>query len=69
MKSVELQRALTAIVVVVAAIVVVRFEMSSRTDLARSEEVRYLSKPAWAAICILSIPLGGILYPYFGRTR
>jgi hypothetical protein len=58
-----------AIVVVAAAIVVVRFEVFCLTDLARSEEVRYLSKRAWAAICILSIPLGGIPYLYFGRTR
>lgn len=35
-------------------------------DVARSE-VRHLPKWAWAAICILSVPLGGIIYLLVGR--
>ena len=37
-------------------------------DLSRSE-VRYLPKWAWALICVLSVPLGGILYLALGRTH
>lgn len=37
-------------------------------DLSRSE-VRYLPKWAWAVVCIVSIPLGGIIYLLVGRQR
>jgi len=37
-------------------------------DLSRSE-VRYLPKWAWAVICVISIPLGGIVYLIVGRER
>ncbi|MEV0272569.1 PLDc N-terminal domain-containing protein [Hamadaea sp. NPDC050747] len=36
-------------------------------DLARNE-VRYLPKWAWAAICVISIPIGGIVYLLVGRS-
>jgi uncharacterized integral membrane protein len=35
-------------------------------DLSRNE-VRYLPKWAWALICLLSVPLGGIIYLLVGR--
>lgn len=35
-------------------------------DLTRSE-VRHLPKWAWAIICVISVPLGGIIYLTFGR--
>lgn len=35
-------------------------------DISRSE-VRYLPKWAWAAICLLSVPIGGIVYLLVGR--
>lgn len=35
-------------------------------DLSRSE-VRHLPKWAWAIICVISVPLGGIAYLLFGR--
>jgi hypothetical protein len=54
---------------VVAIVIIVRFEMYVLRDLAQAEEVRSLTKPAWAAICILSLPFGGILYLMHGRTR
>ena len=37
------------------------------TDLARAAEVRYLPKWGWALACLLSIPLGGIMYLCIGR--
>jgi hypothetical protein len=36
-------------------------------DLARSE-VRYLPKWAWAVVCCVSVPLGGIVYLFVGRA-
>jgi hypothetical protein len=37
-------------------------------DLAHAR-VRYLPKAAWALICVLSIPVGGIVYLLLGRER
>jgi hypothetical protein len=37
-------------------------------DLYRLPAARYLPKPAWAVITLVSIPLGGILYLLLGRT-
>jgi hypothetical protein len=37
-------------------------------DLIR-HEVRYLPKWAWALICVLSIPIGGIVYLLVGREH
>jgi hypothetical protein len=39
------------------------------TDLARAAEVRYLPKWGWALACLLSVPLGGIMYLSIGRCR
>lgn len=36
-------------------------------DLARSE-VQYLPKWAWAIVCVISVPLGGIIYLTMGRS-
>ena len=35
-------------------------------DLAR-HDVRGLPKWAWALLCVVSVPLGGVLYLLFGR--
>jgi hypothetical protein len=37
-------------------------------DLARSP-VRYLPKWTWALICVLSVPLGGVIYLLVGRDH
>jgi hypothetical protein len=37
-------------------------------DIARSE-VNYLPKWAWAVICVVSIPLGGIIYLMVGKRH
>ena len=36
-------------------------------DISRSE-VRYLPKWLWGIICVISIPLGGIVYLLVGRS-
>jgi Phospholipase_D-nuclease N-terminal len=38
-------------------------------DLSGAAEVRHLPKWGWALVCLLWIPLGGITYLTFGRTR
>jgi hypothetical protein len=43
------------------------FEAFCPVDV-NAEEVRYLPRWAWAAICVISIPLGGIVHLIFGRT-
>ncbi|HET8523879.1 MAG TPA: PLDc N-terminal domain-containing protein [Thermomicrobiales bacterium] len=50
-------------------IVAVAFEIYCLVDLYRAEHVRYFPKWLWAVICLLSIPLGGIVYLIFGRER
>jgi hypothetical protein len=37
-------------------------------DLARGQ-VRYLPKWAWAVICLVSVPFGGIVYLLVGREH
>lgn len=44
----------------------VGFVVYCLVDLAR-HDVRYLPKWAWALICILSVPMGGIVYLLVGR--
>ena len=38
-------------------------------DVAKADEVRYLPRWVWAVICVISIPLGGIVYLVAGRRR
>ena len=47
----------------------VSFAAFCLADLARADEVRYLPKWGWAIACLLSIPLGGIMYLSAGRVR
>ena len=37
-------------------------------DLFRQPAVKYLPRWLWAAICIVSVPLGGIIYFAVGRA-
>jgi hypothetical protein len=36
-------------------------------DLAHADQVRYLPKWGWAVVCLISCPLGGLLYIILGR--
>ena len=52
--------------VVVAAAGFVAFCL---VDLARASEVRYLPKWGWLVACLISIPLGGVIYLSIGKVR
>lgn len=36
-------------------------------DLFRGASAKYLPRWAWAVICCISVPLGGVVYLVFGR--
>ena len=55
-----------AIGVLVAA---VAFAVFCLADLARSGQVRYLPKWAWALLICVAVPWGGLAYLIAGRTR
>jgi hypothetical protein len=38
-------------------------------DIVRAERVRHLPKWLWAIICVVSVPLGGVIYLVFGKER
>jgi hypothetical protein len=50
-------------------VLAVAFEVFCLLDLTRAQEVRYLPKWVWAIICLISIPIGGIVYLVLGRIR
>jgi Phospholipase_D-nuclease N-terminal len=48
------------------------FDAFCLVDIARAAQVRYLPKWAWALICLIQCPLGGIMYlsiGHIGRPR
>ena len=52
--------------VVPLVVVALGFVVYCLIDLSRSD-VRYLPKWAWALICVLSVPVGGVVYLLVGR--
>ena len=50
------------------AVLAVAFVGYCLVDLARTQ-VRYLPKWAWALVCVLSVPLGGIVYLLIGKEH
>jgi Phospholipase_D-nuclease N-terminal len=59
----------SAAALVPIAVLAIGFVVFCLVDVFRSEQVRYLPRWAWALICIVSIPLGGIVYLVVGRQR
>jgi len=45
------------------------FDVFCLADIARAVQVRYLPKWAWALICLIQTPGGGIMYLSIGRPR
>ena len=50
------------------AVLAVAFVGYCLFDVSRSE-VRYLPKWVWVVVCLLSVPLGGIVYLLVGREH
>ncbi|HEY5050350.1 MAG TPA: hypothetical protein VII50_05580 [Acidothermaceae bacterium] len=63
--------ALIAFLVVVAIVVVVRFEVFCLRELARADDhqLLYLTRRGWTVAILFSIPFGGMAYLLFGRPR
>jgi hypothetical protein len=59
----------TAVALVPVIVIGAGFVAFCLIDLFRARRVRYLPKWAWALICIVSVPLGGIVYLLVGRPR
>jgi hypothetical protein len=51
------------------AALAVAFTVYCLIDLARTKDVRYLSRAAWVIVICLGSVLGGAAYLGFGRTR
>lgn len=51
------------------AIACVAFEVFCLADVWQAGEVRYLPRWTWTVICLISIPLGGLVYLALGRVR
>lgn len=60
---------MTAVTLVPVIVIGAGFVVFCLVDLARARRVRYLPKWAWALICLVSVPLGGIVYLLAGRPR
>jgi len=56
-------------VIALGAVLVVAWDGFCLRDLIRAEPaaVRHLPKLAWAAVCLISCPWGGLLYVIAGR--
>jgi hypothetical protein len=50
------------------AALAIGFDAYCLLDIARAADVRYLRKWAWAVICLIQCPLGGIVYLSIGRV-
>ena len=50
------------------AVLALAFAVYCLFDLSRSE-VRYLPKWAWAVLCVVSIPVGGLVYLLVGKVH
>jgi hypothetical protein len=55
------------LVTIVVLVLAVSWDGLCLWDLAHADQVRYLPKWAWAVICLISCPLGGLLYIVIGR--
>jgi Phospholipase_D-nuclease N-terminal len=57
----------SALLVTLTMAMVIGFDGFCLADIARSARVRYLHKWAWALICLIQCPLGGIMYLSIGH--
>ena len=56
-------------IIILAAVIGIMFDVYCIVDCCKSEVTSYLPKWAWIIICLISMPLGGILYLLFGNAK
>jgi predicted ABC-type exoprotein transport system permease subunit len=49
-------------------VIFVGFAVYCVVDVLRAERTKHLPKWAWLVICLVSIPMGGVLYLLLGRV-
>lgn len=56
---------------IAAILVIARFEVFCIRDLlsADESELQLLPRSGWLVVIVLAIPLGGLAYLFYGRTR
>ena len=59
---------LAALVVLAGLAVLAGWEILCLRQVILAERVRFLPRWAWAVACLISIPLGGVLYLLIGRV-
>lgn len=59
------------LLVAVAIVMIVAFEVFCLRDLAKAQddELLLLNRPGWTVVIVLAIPVGGLGYLFFGRRR
>jgi hypothetical protein len=60
---------ISATPVLLLGVLLVVFVVYCWVDIIRAEKVKHLPKWKWAIICVISVPLGGIIYLVYGKTR
>ena len=55
------------IALIIGVAIVLTFEVCCLIDVTRAKEVRRLDRETWALICLVTLPLGGILYLSLGK--
>jgi branched-subunit amino acid transport protein AzlD len=65
------QYVVVALIIAVAVVMVLRFLTFCIGDINGTPEsqLQYLSRAGWIAVCVLSIPIGGIVYLVCGKRR
>ena len=58
-----------AAAVVPIIVIGLAFVIFCLVDVFRRPRVRYLPRWLWAIICLISVPLGGIIYLFVGRAE
>lgn len=48
-------------------VIVIVFTVYCLVSVARASQTRHLSRGWWALICLVSMPMGGIIYLLLGR--
>jgi hypothetical protein len=63
--------ALVLLIIAIAVVAVIRFEVWCVSDILRTPEnsFHYLTRRGWIAVCVFLIPVGAIMYLSFGRDR